>query len=195
MHGPLWRFDTGVPRDQYGTEIDPYNFVDKHKHIRNAAIIQSPDILERHGTDIVDGSPPFQEDFIESVLLTAQFLFTDIRFIEEVGNDSRILFLADEPTMSMRAWTRGYRIFAIKDVVFLHLDKSPSPELNWRMAYEIKRNPARESNALKRAKDIMTGNIIGYYGAPSIELLAEYDALFDYSLVKYFEENLYVSTN
>lgn len=194
MHGPLWAIVNGVPVDQHGEEIDPYNYLGKGKEIRNAAIIQPDDMPERRGTDIVSGGPIFFDDFVSSNLLTAQFIFTKIDFIDEVGNDPLILFLADEPTMSMRAWTRGYRIFAIKDIVFLHLDKASSPEIDWRVSSELEKNSDRDSAALERVRSIMTGKTTGYYGAPSLELLQQYDSLFRYSIIEYFNSQVHIES-
>jgi hypothetical protein len=190
MQGPLWRYVDGVIQDLYGTIIDPYNFADHHQDLWNAALVQSPDILNRSGDDIKDGVLCF-DDFMQADIMTGQFVFSEVSFFEEVGNDPLVTLLGDETTMSMRAWTRGYRIFAIKDIVFLHLDKGASPELDWKFAYELERNASRDDHGLERVKAIMTGRLLGYYGAPTRELLEEFDSQFEYSMIKYFGENLY----
>jgi hypothetical protein len=190
MQGPLWTYADGVISDLYGTEIDPYNFTDHHDDLWNAALVQSADILNRFGDDIKDGLLCFG-DFMQADIMTGQFVFSETSFFEEVGNDPLVTLLGDETTMAMRAWTRGYRIFAIKDIVFLHLDKTHSPELNWKFAYELESNPKRDDHGLERVKAIMTGQLLGYYGAPSMELLEAFDAQFPHSLIKYFGERLY----
>jgi hypothetical protein len=136
-------------------------------------------------------------NFTEHYLISGHFIFTSGEFLLEVPHDTRLPY-HEENSTALRAWTRGYRIFSIKE--------SPlwTREMNTRgrdVYNSWRHNVYKNDNNGKtfkekivdgtlRNKDILTGKILGIWGAPSIDLLKEYEkaSKIDY---KKFYENMY----
>lgn len=117
----------------------------------------------------------------EHYLIGAHLLFAESSYLNEVPFDPHISY-HEENTTAMRAWTRGYRIFAIdKDILWTReMFHGISDPDSWR--HKIKRKGSDGFNYLDkislgalRCKDILLGKILGIYGAPSIELLKDYE--------------------
>jgi hypothetical protein len=63
-------------------------------------------------------------DFIEHYNFSAHFVFTIGSFIQDVLPDPFLTFIGEEQTTALRACTRGYRIFSIRDTLLWHLEKN-----------------------------------------------------------------------
>lgn len=117
----------------------------------------------------------------EHYLIGAHLLFTESTYLKEVPFDPYISY-HEENTTAMRAWTRGYRIFAIdKDILWTReMFHGPADSDSWRHKTERKNLDGfsyldRIAIGAVRCKNILLGEIIGIYGSPSIELLKEYE--------------------
>lgn len=117
----------------------------------------------------------------EHYLIGAHLLFAESSYLNEVPFDPYISY-HEENTTAMRAWTRGYRIFAIdKDILWTReMFHGPSDAESWRHKTERKNLDGfnyldKISLGALRCKDILLGEILGIYGSPSIELLKEYE--------------------
>jgi hypothetical protein len=119
--------------------------------------------------------------YIEHHQIAGHFIFSDPEFFDDVRPDTTIMFAPEESLLALRAWTRGYRIFAISSPIVWHLNKGLNNLIPW------KRRPAvfkddilghhyfnKNHKALKKARDIFTGKYFGYWGAPNKELLDAY---------------------
>lgn len=122
-------------------------------------------------------SDPYEEHY----MFSANFAFTSLSFLEEVPFDT-LLTYHEEHTTAVRAWTRGYRMFAISEDVLWSRDLSKSePEIG---AWRYKRTTKDHSgytflNAVTRSslrvKMILTGEITGVFGALNLEALSLYE--------------------
>lgn len=153
-------------------------------------IEKQKDAMVTHGCNVVTGQS-FDESIIESYVLTAQLVFSNISIIEEVPLDPLIKFMGDEPTFSLAAWTRGYRIFAIKDVILYHLNKGKNPQDDWRKMEHDKDKMGdhisqREVYSSQRVADIMSGKILGNSAAWDRQSFFEYMKNIDVDLPEYF---------
>ena len=117
----------------------------------------------------------------EHYLIGAHLLFAESSYLNEVPFDPYISY-HEENTTAMRAWTRGYRIFAIdKDILWTReMFHGPSDSESWRHKTERKNLDGfnyldKIAIGALRCKDILLGEILGIYGSPSIELLKEYE--------------------
>jgi hypothetical protein len=155
---------------------------------KNGVLIASPS-LDSFSTsgDILYGTSLFSS-IQESFFSTASFMFSDISILNEVSPDPYIFFQGEEPTFSLRACTRGYKIFAIEDVLFYHLDKTENTEFDWRKDRKIKFLSERTSFCRKRVRDIMLGNILGYWGAPDKQSLNDYYSKINIDIKGFFEK-------
>jgi hypothetical protein len=148
----------------------------------------------------IDGShtdwATLDSDYNEHHLIAGGFFFTEMSFVSEVLPDPYILFGGEEPTTALRAWTRGYRFFNIKKPICWHKNKlgdnpdkddwrTPSNSPDKRVFSLFVEN---DVHSLKRVKDVFLGNIIGYWGAPNVELLKEYESVLGVSFAEYYDQ-------
>lgn len=122
------------------------------------------------------------EIYKEHYLVGGAVLFTLPSFIEEVLPDPLIMFNGEESTIALRAWTRGYRMVCIQNPIAWHLNKFDGDRYekdrywdrrNVGEAYEHWARKNMKGN--ERAKKILTGELLGYWGAETKELLKSYE--------------------
>lgn len=119
-------------------------------------------------------------DYHEHFGISAHFIFTVPSFIYDIAPDPFIMFSGEEPTTALRAWTRGYKIFAIKPAIAWHKNKFHGfnhklDRLKYNGDQALHEHYLRKNNlALKRTKNVLTGRILGYWGSPSLKLLHNY---------------------
>jgi hypothetical protein len=63
----------------------------------------------------------YQEHFFAS----GHMIFSSMSFLYDVLPDPRVIFFGEEHTIPLRAYTNGYRIFAIKENILFTLNKTP----------------------------------------------------------------------
>ena len=152
---------------------------------------------------IPDGGPQDWQDgekFKEHYLIGAHFVFTSPDFIQEILPDTLIQFTGDETTTAFRSWTRGYRIFCMKETVAWHLDRF-HPDSDPPYKYDrIMGNPDyapqhikdheehRYQDSLLRVKKILTGEILGYWGSPTMDLLEEYQLASNINFFEFYKK-------
>jgi hypothetical protein len=133
----------------------------------------------------------------EHYFISGHFLFTSGSFIEEIKYDPMLAY-HEENVIAVMAWTRGYRIFNIKDHVLWTRGVngfSKDFENSWKLKYDKKDKNGvsfhdRVIKGTLRNKDILTGKVLGEWGATTQELLDEYElhANLDY---KKFYQSMY----
>lgn len=139
------------------------------------------------GYPTIEGLDCNNVDFVEHNLISAQFTFSRPELYNEILHDPRLPWGGDEPIYSLRAWTRGYRMFSIKEIICFHYNKKTmggaygkDDPNDWR---NLKNNDKRlfkfylkrYEDGQKIMKDILTGQYLGYWGSPSIEKLNEFE--------------------
>jgi len=136
-----------------------------------------------------------KEYYVEHHLTSGHFLFTSGNFLKEVPLDPLITY-HEENTTPLRAWTRGYRMFAIKDHVLWTREmmvRGRDVPNSWRSNSGVRSggNPSLQdkiTHGCLRNKDILTGKIIGEWGAPSKELLEAYELASGINYKEFYEE-------
>ncbi|MEY3907359.1 MAG: hypothetical protein RLZ52_426 [Pseudomonadota bacterium] len=143
--------------------------------------------LIQDGYPTIEGIDAVNVDYIEHNLISAQFTFSRPDIYFEILHDPRLPWGGDEPIYSLRAWTRGYRMFSIKDTLCFHYNKKTmggaygkDDQNDWR---NLKNNDKRlfkfylkrYEDGKKIMKDILTGEYVGYWGAPSLNKLKEFE--------------------
>lgn len=141
---------------------------------------------------------PYEEQYF----ISGHFLFTSASFLDEVKYDPQLAY-HEENVIAMLAWTRGYRIFNIKDHVLwtreVHTMGRDIPN-SWKVTYLEK-----DSNGVcfkdkvvagtLRNKDILTGKVLGKWGAPTKELLEAYEQAAGLNYKKFYEDMYAVVEN
>ena len=138
---------------------------------------------------LYEGHPAFttchkeygDNEAIEHPGIAGHFIFTIGSFCHDIFPDSFIMFAGEEETIALRAWTRGYRMYSIKSPIAWHKNKgvgvlSSTDRRVYHGPQEEHDHYNRKSLiSMKRVEDIMTGKLIGYWGAESFEKLKEYE--------------------
>lgn len=133
-------------------------------------------------------------EYYEHYGISAHFLFAEKSFIYDIAPDPFIMFSGEEPTTAVRAWTRGYKIFSIKPAIAWHKNKMHGfnhafDRLKYHGDIFLYEHYLRKNKiSLNRTKDILTGKIIGYWGAASLELLKEYELYAKINFNKFYEK-------
>lgn len=153
-----------------------------------------------YGVEAINSPYPVDVDFSktpykEQWLSSGHFNFTLGSFVEDVPYDPELVY-HDENTTPMRAWTRGYRIFAMKNPPLWTREmmvRGRDVIDSWRSVYtkiglDGKTVEERIIVSSLRNKDILTGKITGVWGAPTKELLAEYEKASGIEYNQFYED-------
>lgn len=124
---------------------------------------------------------PLTERYKEHYLLSAHLLFAEMSFLEDVPFDPMLTYY-EENTAALRAWTRGYRMFALnKDVMWAReMFRGKDVKNSWRSKlFESKDSTSSYYTRLVkgtiRCKKILLGDILGLFGAPTKESIKAYE--------------------
>jgi hypothetical protein len=174
---PVWTYD----------ESGSIYYNNSISNVQKLVFRDLEDAAVRDGYPTIEGVDSTEEEYVEHNLISAQFTFSKPDLYTEILHDPRIVWGGDEPIHSLRAWTRGYRMFSIKPVICFHYNKKlmggaygkDDPD-DWR---NLKNNDSRlfpfyikrYNDSKKIMRDILLGDYIGYWGAPSIDKLKEFE--------------------
>ena len=147
--------------------------------------VKTPDVL----VVSYDNDP-----YYEHHLTAGHFLFTSSKFLEEVPFDPNITY-HEENTTALRAWTRGYRIFSIKEDVLwtreFHHGKDTAD--SWRSRSDKLGESGKSFRMMivegtLHCKKILTGELLGIWGAPTKELFDEYELASGSNYQQFYDE-------
>ena len=112
--------------------------------------------------------------YCHGYLFSANTAFTSGSFVEEVPYDPELLFIGEEPSLALRAWTNGYNIFHMKDIPTRHYYGRDYRGTFW----DPQNNPdvwlAKEITSDIRLADLYQEKIKGIYGLGSKRSLGAY---------------------
>jgi len=118
---------------------------------------------------------PFRARF-----LSAGFLFTHGKFVEEVPYDPELYFLGEEIALSMRAFTSGYDIFHPSEPIVWHEYRRTKAPKHWSDHVKSKGIDREwhllDATSKTKVKQLLAGEYIGPYGLGSVRTLKEYEA-------------------
>lgn len=130
---------------------------------------------------------------------SAHFVFADAQFIFDVPPDPEMMFYGEEPTTALRAWTRGYTIMIQRKASVWHKNKLPDSgtlHLKDRMFYAGYNNDLvmhhHRKNALaeKKTQLILTGSLLGFWGAPDTKSYLEYVDACKFNFNDFYTKNM-----
>ena len=117
----------------------------------------------------------------EHYLTSGGFVFAKLELFKEVMPDPRIAFYGEEHVLALRASTRGWRFFSIRDSCLYSFGRLESivdgTDDSWKKIYSkplTNNKPCVDFDASINdkssiVKQILDGDIIGYWGAPTKE--------------------------
>lgn len=120
----------------------------------------------------------------EQKAISCHFIFSEMSVLDYIFSDPFIIYNGDESTTSLRAISRGYRVYMPDEIILWHLNKMEdsfySNQKRWQPLFLGNKNftSSREIRAAQvsydRIKNIFLGNILGFYGAETKEDLLWY---------------------
>lgn len=190
----------GQPTLYNGHKINPYEY-DYNPDIVNGKIEFRARHSKDHHRSVLAGRIEVDWDkhpnnFIEQHMIVGHYVFGPISMLDDVIQDPRFIFEGEELSYALRLWTRGYRIFSIKDTILLHKNKlgDHPDKKDWRLRENVpdkNKNDAlwgSYTDSLIRLKKIVFGEILGYWGAPTMELLDEYQKAAGIDFKEYYSQ-------
>lgn len=130
--------------------------------------------------------------------ILAGLLFSHGGFVEDIPYDERISFMGEELCIAIRAYTRGYKIFAPNEMVCYHFYKRPHAPKVW----SGKDQHAREHKwtdiemQSKRVQEkVLLGIEQGIYGIGSDDLYEEYQRMIGIDFASFYGKELARKTN
>lgn len=121
-------------------------------------------------------------EYKEHYMISAHFMFSSPKLHREIIADPFIAWGGDEPVYALRASTRGWQMFTVKRPLLCHKNKwkpvngknEVYQENDWRKGTGptyAKNN----SHSDKFMLDVFLGKYFGYWGAPDVTSLKEYE--------------------
>lgn len=151
------------------------------------------------GYPTIEGVDSSENYYVEHNLISAQFTFSRPDLYSEILHDPRLVWGGDEPIVSLRAWCRGYRMFSIKPNICFHYNKKTTKGAvgkdnsdDWR---SLSNNDSRlfpfymkrYSDGKKIMREILLGEYVGYWGAPSVDKLREFESACGVDFKKFYQ--------
>jgi hypothetical protein len=180
-------------------KVNPYNL--DRKNIKTDSIknieTRSLSLLYDAGSGIYKIDPiPYEwkenEEYVEHSLIMAGSMFSSFKLNNEIIHDPYQPWDGDQLNFSLRAWTRGYRMFSIKKSVtwshniFIKDVDYNGNNLNqdsWRTVLENNKNNyflgTQYGEKIKKQYHQFIGNDFSYWGASDYEKRKEFFNKFD----------------
>jgi hypothetical protein len=127
---------------------------------------------------------------VKSHTVLAGYIFSTGNLIEEVPYDERISFMGEELCFSVRAFTRGWKIYAPNEMLLWHqYGRRGQPkvwnqrdnigkEIDWNKIEEISQNVQ---------KNVLTGTEEGIYGVESNSLFEQYQKMVGINFKEFYQ--------
>lgn len=178
----------------HDTVVDPYNF--EMPDIKNGGRIKLfattfPNTKNKRVQASSDGHYHWKDkDYIEQYALIGHFIFTKDKFFTEFIQDPLMIWYGDQEIMALRAWTRGWRFFAISKVpVFTQRkteeDIKKHPRDHRHESHKIGKERVRTN---ERYMKILNGDILGYWGAKDMDSLRLWEEKNEVKFIGYLSE-------
>jgi len=158
---------------------------------------QPIEILDNGGYPKISGIiKPIKENenYKEHFLFSAHYAFSKPNFFQDIMLDPWVQFEGDEATIALRASTRGYRFFNITEHILWHFNKhniESNPLERWKKPGkpELEEHHDKKTQpSLERVRKILTGEILGHWGAPNKELLEVYEKNLNFSYKDFYKK-------
>lgn len=192
---PWWEENNGEPLLFGRTPIDPRNYEIEPGIYGNSLEINKKDIRVSPaliGTSIDWSKEEFE--YKEHYMISAHFMFSSPKLHREIIADPYIAWGGDEPVYALRASTRGWQMFTVKRPLLCHKNKWKSIEGknvlyqpdDWRSGTSTTYNK-NNKHSDKFMLDIFLGRYFGYWGAPSMDALKEYESKINTTFKDYYD--------
>jgi hypothetical protein len=127
---------------------------------------------------------------VESHVVLAGYIFSTGSLVKEVPYDERISFMGEELCFSVRAYTRGWKIYAPNEMLLWHFYGRRGQSKVWNQRDNMGRpvgwNKIEELSQ-KVQQDILTGVETGIYGVDDQELFKKYQKMIGINFKEFYQ--------
>jgi hypothetical protein len=122
----------------------------------------------------------------------AGYIFAPGNIVEDVPYDPRISFMGEELCFAIRAYTRGWKIYAPNEMLFWHYYVRKGDPKIWSQRDNASRQKEDrwielEKESAKIQKAVLTGEEKGVYGVGDKKLYKEYQEMIGINFKKFYE--------
>ena len=143
-----------------------------------------------HRQKMIDKSKPHK-----SHTLLAGYLFTLGKFVEEIPYDERIVFMGEELCMAMRAYTRGWEIYAPNEMLVWHFYKREERPKVWNEHRQARSWSDLELNSQKVQKNVLLGIEQGEFGIGDYQRYLDYQEMIGINFENVYLNDLHIKAN
>jgi hypothetical protein len=134
---------------------------------------------------MVDRSKPHK-----SHTILAGLLFTLGEFVEEIPYDDRITFMGEELCIAIRAYTRGWEIYAPNEMVAWHFYKREERPKVWNEHRQARNWGELEFKSQKVQQDILLAVEEGVFGIGDYQRYLEYQNMIGINFEEFYKDEL-----
>jgi hypothetical protein len=132
-----------------------------------------------------------EENFKEHGLIFGAFVFFNFSFLHELISDPFVSWAGDQTNLSVRAGTRGYRMFTVKKTTIFSKNKfNDKGELlydyDWRKSEPSGVHRYLNAKSQKQLIKILSGEYIGFWGASDKESMNKYESSLGFKFLDNF---------
>jgi hypothetical protein len=127
----------------------------------------------------------------KSHTILAGYVFSPGKLVEEVPYDERISFMGEELCFAIRAYTRGWDIYAPNEMLIWHFYTRKDHPKIWTPSDNRQRDvswEAIEEFSKKIQKNILTGKETGIYGIGNKNRYYQYQKMIGINFKKFYEQ-------
>ena len=130
--------------------------------------------------------------------LLAGYIFSTGDFVKEIPYDERISFMGEELCLAVRAYTRGWDLFAPNEILAWHYYKRKRSPKVWDQIDDMRRkhkwiNLEMKSKSVQ--KDILTGKEKGIYGIGDEKRYQQYQELIGINFLDFYNTEMNKKVN
>lgn len=127
----------------------------------------------------------------ESHVVLAGFIFAPGWIVKDIPYDPLLSFFGEELCYSIRAWTRGYKIYSPNVIPLSHFYTRPNHHKIWDAGNNTdKKWGGLEKKSIDRQSKIYRGDILGTWGAPDKDSLQKYCEFVNTDIAGVYDEML-----
>ena len=146
-----------------------------------------------HREEIEDRSKPHP-----SYSVLAGYIFSLGSFVEEIPYDERISFMGEELCIAIRAYTRGWKIYAPNKMIIWHFYTRKDRPKVWSQSDDSIREERwmdLEMVSKKVQENILRGKEAGTYGIGDYDKYLEYQKLIGIDFNNFYDKELRIKVN
>ena len=126
----------------------------------------------------------------ESHTILAGLLFAPGKIVDEIPYDERISFMGEELCFAIRAYTRGWKIYAPNEMVAWHFYKREDRPKIWRDNVAGRSWTDIEMHSQRIQRDVLLGIESGPYGIDDYEKYLDYQKMIGINFESFYENEL-----